>query len=245
MDASVIAASIAAIAALISATFAARTQVRVVRLNAQLARDRAQEEKMTDLERIVSRYREPLVHAVYDLQSRLYNILKQDLIERYVNQGDGRTRSYVENNTAFLIAQYFAWTEIIRREIQFIDLGENEKTRRLTRLRDTINSIWQTDSLHPLFRVFSGEQRAIGEGMIVEGPRGPECIGYLAFLNSPVYHDDYLIAALRTDTLRLSTMMPAARPRLVRLQHALVDFLSFLDPNGIRFPLDCRKKVDH
>jgi hypothetical protein len=244
MEAPVIAASIAAIAAVISATFAARTQMRVVRLNAQLARDRAQEERITDLERIVSRYREPLGHAVYDLQSRLINILKQGLIERYVIQGDGRTRSYIENNTAFLIAQYFAWTEIIRKEIQFIDLGESEKTRRLTRLRDTVYSLWQTDSFHPLFRVFAGEQRAIGESMILEGPRGPECIGYGAFLKSAAHQNDYLIAALRSDTMQLSTLLPAARPRLAKLQHALIDLLSFLDPDGIRFPLDRRTKVD-
>jgi hypothetical protein len=244
MEAPVIAASIAAIAAVISATFAARSQVRVVRLNAQLARDRAQEERMTDSERIVSRYREPLSHAAYDLQSRLYNILKQGLIERYVNKGDSRTRSYVENNTVFLIAQYFAWTEIVRKEIQFINLGENEKTRRLTRLRDTVYALWQTDSFHPLFRIFAGEQRAIGENMIVEGPRGPECIGYSAFLNSAAHHDDYLLTALRTDTLQLSTLLPIARPRLVKLQHALIDLLSFLDPDGIRFPLDRRTKVD-
>jgi hypothetical protein len=244
MQTPVIAASIAAIAAVISATFAARTQVRVVRLNAQLARDRAQEERMTDSERIVSRYREPLGHAAYDLQSRLYNILNQSLIEKYVNQGDERTRYYVESNTVFLIAQYFAWTEIVRKEIQFIDLGENDKTRQLARLRDNVYSLWQTDSFHPLFRVFAGEQRAIGEKMIVEGPRGPECIGYATFLNSSSHHGDYLIKALRSDTLQLTTLLPVARPRLVKLQHALIDLLSFLDPDGIRFSLDRRTKVD-
>jgi len=244
MEAPVIAASIAAIAAVISAAFAARTQVRVARLNALLARDRAQEERKADSERIIARYREPLGHAAYDLQSRLFNILKKDLFERFVILGNDRTQSYILNNTVFLIAQYFAWTEIIRKEIQFIDLGENEQTRRLTRLRDTIYSLWQTDSLCPLFRVFAGEQRAIGESMIVEGPRGPECIGYSAFLNSSAHHEDHLLIALRSDTLELSTLLPAARPRLVKLQHALVDLLAFLDPDGIRFPLDRRTKVD-
>lgn len=244
MEGPVIAASIAAIAAVVSATSAARTQVRVVRLNAQLARDRALEEKKTDSERIIARYRDPLGQAAYDLQSRLFNILKQELIERYVNLGTDRTRSYVINNTVFLIAQYFAWTEIIRKEIQFIDLGENEQTRRLTRLRDTIYSLWQTDSFHPLFRFFAGEQRAIGENMIIEGPRGPECIGYAAFLNSSTHNDDQLLAALRSDTLELSTLLPAARLRLSKLQHALIDLLEFLDPDGIRFPLDRRLKVD-
>jgi hypothetical protein len=143
-----------------------------------------------------------------------------------------------------LIAQYFAWTEIIRKEIQFIDLGENVQTRRLTRLRDSIYSLWQTDSLHPLFMIFAGEQRAIGENLIVEGPRGPECIGYAAFLSSSAHLEDHLLAALRSDTLQLSTLLSAARPRLVNLQHALIDLLAFLDPAGIRFPLDRRSKVD-
>ena len=244
MEAPVIAASIAAIAAVMSATFAARTQLRVARLNAKLLRDSAKEERINDHERAVARYREPLGHAAYDLQSRLFNILKQGLIDKYVNRGDERSRFYVINNTIFLIAQYFAWTEIIRKEIQFIDLGENESSRRLARLRDNIFNLWQTDSFHPLMRVFAGEQRAIGEHMIAEGVRGPECMGYAKFLENAASIEDTLINALKSDVHQLSTSLPAARPRLIALQHALIDLLLFLDPEYIRFPIDRRTKVE-
>lgn len=32
-------------------------------------------------------------------------------------------------STVYLIAQYFAWTEIIRTDVQHIDLGKDDKTR--------------------------------------------------------------------------------------------------------------------
>lgn len=165
------------------------------------------------------------------------------MIDVYFDKGDERERSYVVDNTAFLVAQYFAWTEIIRRDIQYIDLGEDEQTRRLARLQDNIYSLWQTHRFDRPFRVFAGEQRAIGERMISEGGRGPECIGYAAFLGRLHQDPDALIEALRDDVRGLSERLHAARPRLVGLQNALIDLLAFLDPEFIRFPKERRSKV--
>jgi hypothetical protein len=41
----------------------------------------------------------------------------------------------------------------------------------------------------------------------------------------------------------LSAQLTIARPRLVALQNALVDLLTFLDPDFIRFPQERRTKV--
>jgi hypothetical protein len=247
MEPGVVVALITAIAALvgaiISALFSARSQLQVARLSAQLQRERSQEERRAELERTIARFKEPLGYATYDLQSRFFNILVLHLIDTYVERGDERSRSYVVNNTVFLIAQYFAWTEIIRKEIQFIDLGKSEQTRDLARLRDNVHSVWQTDSFNPSLRVFAGEQRAIGERMIREGPRGPECIGYAEFLGYIESSKDPLLNTLQSDVLELNTMLPTARPRLVALQHHLIDLLAFLDPEYIRFPEDRRTKV--
>jgi len=43
----------------------------------------------------ISKFSEPLARSAYDLQSRLYNILKQNFIEVYMTNGDNRERSYV------------------------------------------------------------------------------------------------------------------------------------------------------
>jgi hypothetical protein len=169
--------------ALVSAGFTLWGQVRTTQLAAELECLRLAEQRRFEAERMAARYREPLARAAYDLQSRLYNILQQNLLAVYYDGGDERERSYVVDNTAFLVAQYFAWTEIVRRDIQYIDLGQDEQTRRLARLQDDIYSLFQTDRFGRLFRVFAGEQRAIGERMVREGPRGLECLGYAAYLD--------------------------------------------------------------
>jgi hypothetical protein len=218
-------------------------QFRSARIAAEIEQLRSAEQRRVESEKTVSRYREPLARAAYDLQSRLYNILKQSLIPAYFDNGDERERAYVVDNTVFLVAQYFAWTEIIRRDIQFIDLGEDEQTRRLARLQDDIYSLFQTDRFDRLFRVFAGEQRAIGECMIREGKYGPECVGYAAFLDYLSQVPDLLLEALRNDVCALSNQLPVARPRLVAVQNALIDLLAFLDPDFVRFPENRRTKV--
>jgi hypothetical protein len=149
MEPQILAALIAAIAAIVSAVYSRQNQLSVVRLSAQLERQRLQEERRAEAEQIMARLSEGLGQAAYDLQIRLYSILRQEFIGMHVKAGDERARSYVVNNTAFLIAQYFAWAELIRRDIQFLDSGESERTRHFNGLRAKVSNIWQTD--HPDF----------------------------------------------------------------------------------------------
>lgn len=236
-------ALIAGAVAIASAGIAIWGQFKSAHLAAELNRLQVEEQDRIESEKTLARYREPLARAAYDLQSRIYNILEQGLISVYLDRGSERERTYVADNTAFLVAQYFAWTEIIRRDIQYINLGEDAQTRELVRLQDAIYGVFQTDAYPPGFRVFAGEQRAIGERMIREGARGPECIGYATFLDSVAGSPPPLIAALREDVKGLSDNLPAARPRLVALQNALIDLLAFLDPEFVRFPEERRSKV--
>jgi hypothetical protein len=243
MGAEVVVALVSAAVAVLSAFLALWGQVKTARVAAELENLRLAEQRRFDSEKTTARYREPLAHAVYDLQSRLYNILQQSLLEIYYLSGDERSRSYVVDNTTFLIAQYFAWTEIVRRDIQYIDLGQDEQTRRLARLRDEIYTLFQTDRYDRVLRVFAGEQRAIGERMIHTGPRGLECLGYAAFLDRMETGADRLTSALQSDIRALGDNLASARPRLSALQHALIDLLEFLDPDYIRFPRDRRGKA--
>ena len=82
-------------------------------------------------ERETSRYKEPLLRSAYDLQSRLYNILKQGFLDVYLSKGDDREKTYAVENTTFAIAQYFCWSEALRREVQFTDLEDQPKARNL------------------------------------------------------------------------------------------------------------------
>jgi len=200
------------------------------------------EVRREEKELAISKFKEPLIRAAYDLQSRLYNILELEFVRTYLVKGDERSRAYVVNNTAYLVAQYFAWTEIIRLEIQFIDLHDEGETRQLAEHQDGITSIWQRDDL-VLFRVFSGEQRAIGEVMIRRDERGLGCIGYSEFLRMTTTSPDPFIEQVCRDVQMLAEELPTARPRLIELQHALIDLLAFLDPLFLRFPEKRRTKV--
>jgi hypothetical protein len=191
----------------------------------------------------ISAFSEPLARSAYDLQSRLYNILMQNLVDVYRVNGNDREKSYVTNNTSFLIGQYLCWTELVRREIQFVDLEESNKTRELLRLQDTIYSLWGTDKQPPVFRIFAGEQRAIGEALIQTGARGPECMGYGAFLKTFTTGINPLIDALRVDVTSLQHHFSQATERLTNIQHALIDLLGMLDPEYLRFPADRRLKA--
>jgi hypothetical protein len=229
--------------ALSSGGLAVWGQSRSQHLSAELEKLKLAEQRRVESEKSLSHYREPLARAAYDLQSRLYNILEQGLIPAYFDHGDERERSYVVDNTAFLVAQYLAWTEIIRRDIQYIDLGQDKQTRELARLQDDIHALFQTDRFDRLFRVFAGEQRAIGERMIRDGKTGPECTGYGAFLDQLTKAPDPLLEFVRQDVRNLGTKLSVARPRLVALQSALIDLLAFLDPDFIRFPKERRTKL--
>jgi hypothetical protein len=228
-------------------------QYRMKLLEAELAAHKAEADRRAETERTARKYSEPLGRAAYDLQSRIFNIVavphpghpqRGRFLDAYLRGGNERTRNYAVKNTLFLIAHYFAWTELARREIQFIDLGADEETRKLATLQDHIYKLWQRDDFHPLLRIFAGEQRAIGERLIREGPRGPECMGYASFLDFYNTHPDPLLAALELEIMTLGTSLDQARPRLIAMQHALVELLAFIDPQFVRFPERTRTKLE-
>ena len=109
MKIELVVALVAGAVALASAVLSIWGQSYSSRLAAQLEDLRQTENTRLLREKSVSRYREPLGHAAYDLQSRLYNILEKKLIPIYYDSGSDRERSYVLDNTVFLAAQYFAW----------------------------------------------------------------------------------------------------------------------------------------
>jgi hypothetical protein len=115
------------------------------------------------LQQAVPAHRDPLRKNCQSLPFNAmhcsHKALEQNCQHGLIN-GNDREKSYVTNNTAFLVGQYLCWTELVRREIQFIDLGESNRTRDLLSLQDTIYSLWGTDQQPPLLRLFAGEQRA-------------------------------------------------------------------------------------
>lgn len=239
MKVELIVALIAGAVALASAGASAWSSINVERFKKDNDNRKAADQRQKE----ISKFSEPLARSAFDLQSRLYNILKQNLIEAYLVHGSDRERSYIAHNTVFLVGQYLCWTELTRNAIQFIDLGESNRTRELLLLQDTIYNLWGSDRQDPLFRIFAGEQRAIGEALIQTGAQGAECMGYGAFLKSFNKGENPLVDALRADVTSLSGDLSQASERLTNLQHALIDLLQMLDPEYLRFPRDRRLKI--
>jgi hypothetical protein len=224
VDAAIIVAIIALVASVLTAGVALYGQTRSLALTAR-----------REAAATLSRYREPLVASAYELQSRLYNVLRQDFLQKYFVDGDEKQRQYAIRNTQFLVGQYLGWTEILRRRIQLLDFGEVQETREVSRLQGKIQDLFASDesSMGKAFMIWRGEQRAIGERMIVDDDRDLLCMGYAAFIEQadasfwrwldPLERDIQVVADAPNDRLRL-------------LQHALIDLIERLDVGHVRFP---------
>ena len=188
MSAGVLVALISAGVAVCSAAFTAYTTARSTRLQHTLTLNRARLERQQASEDLIRRYREPLLLAAFDLQARIHNIVHGDFVARHMGSSDPEERHYARASTLYRLGDYFGWIEILRRGLQFLDLGEEERTRGLVERLDTVSRTFSNTEWFPasVFRLFRDEQRALGEVMLepAEGEvRRYQCIGYATFVN--------------------------------------------------------------
>jgi len=225
----------ALIAALISAAVAlrqSRTDERVAQLNADLQtevhRRNALIDREFDAEAVLARYREPLAAAAYDLQSRLYNILTMDFFVRH-GEPTGRMDEALRT-TLFRLVQYFGWTEILRRDIQFLSFPTDDSTREVAALQLKITRCLLTDDYGLAMMIWSDQQRALGEQMIVSDNGKLRCMGYAGFCEcSEARFGQW------TERLRSELRADEAQERLRDLQHQLCDLVEALDPKQLRY----------
>ena len=239
MNTPLVVSIVSAVVATGSALFTGWNARGIEVMKARLAAEKEAAEKTSQIDV----YRAPLSTAAYDLQSRLYNIIKKNLIGAYVDKGDVMARTYVIQNTVFVIAQFFCWAELARQKIHFIEMPSAEATQRLLRLQDRLQWEWSTDTIAPGFRIFAGEQRAIGEALIVGEPGYTTCMGYGAFLQAFPEGANRFIVSLRAEVMALNGGLGGAEIRLTRLQHTLIDILDVMDPDGHRFDMAIRSRL--
>jgi hypothetical protein len=219
----VVVAAIALVAALLSAGISLYGQLRSTTLTAR-----------RESEAVLARYREPLLVAAYELQGRLYNILKLDFLAKYYRAGDEAQKTYAIQNTLYVVAQYFGWSEILRREIQFLSFTDSKRTRVVAEHQRRIVELFQSDDpeLGRPFLVWRGEQRAIGERMIEREGDRIQCLGYASFLEREEPAFRRWFSRLEAE---INEVAQEANPRLIELQHALVKLIRELDPQAMRY----------
>ena len=197
-----------------------------------------------------ARYRDPLLGASFDLQSRLYNLVAQDLLVHYGAGKDESSRTYAVDNTLYVLAEYLGWVEIIRREIQFLDLGEQAANERWVDALNAVRDVFASHRMDPVLHVFRGDQRAIGEVMTVPvtepgAARRSDCLGYAAFVG---HRGDAgfsrWLNRLEHDVELLAREPEAHLERVVALQRALVDVMDILDAGCTRYPASLRTKLE-
>jgi hypothetical protein len=245
-------ALISAAVALLSVALSVWSARSTARLQDELEQRRQQASKEELVEQVMSRYREPLLRAAFDLQSRIYNIVRQRFLARYLQQGGEDDQRYACHNTMFVFAEYLGWVEILRRGVQFLDLGDVRRNRLLVERLEAIGTILSTDRdfQGAVPCIFRGDQRAIGELMMDpaqagEGATVRQCIGYAAFTTRLEHKEDFArwFASLERDIRRLAASPTPDHRRLVALQHALLDLIDFLDDPPARFPQEQRARL--
>jgi hypothetical protein len=240
---------VSAALSLVGAIVAGFMATRSARQAHDLDRRKRLEEQQELAERILQQYRDPLLDAANTLQGRLYNIVAQHYLARYLHCGDPVEERYARDYTVYAMAEYLCWVEILRRELRFLDLGNVDRNRTLLYKMTQIQNTFQRDKIPPLFRVFRGRQRAIAEVMMTptgapEGPRN-ECLGYAAFSHKLEHEPEFAawFTPLQDDVYALEQATTAEQLRLVHLQRDLIDLIDFLDPDAVRLPPQFRNRL--
>lgn len=242
MDIQFVVAIISAIVALASAILSLNAQLRLAKFQAKIQSENYEKNKKEKAEQLLSFYNEPLLNAAYEFQGRLYNTLNSSFFQNYYRNGDENEKEYSTNNTLFVIAQYFCLSEIIRQEIQLLNLGEITNIHELSRLQENITQLLLKESNKKVLRIFRGEQRAIGEIMINQNIQN-RCIGYATFVEKlQDYKFNKWFIKIKKDLDTLANELDNHRTFLIVLQNSLIDLINYLDPQCKRYPKKYRTK---
>lgn len=190
-------------------------------------------QQQVDRERLMSQFRGPAIRAMHDLERRIYGTVEEQGsgYQNIKQEGQG---DYYINATTFQFAQCCAWMQILREKMGALDYAE---------LDNQLSTVSQTllGGYRPHFHLFLLEQREIGERMVSIKNGEVTCKGYSEFLDLLNGQDSPVCFSRLRD--RVATMLDNWRPeaeKLVRIQHALVDIVKFLDPSG-RWIIEARR----
>lgn len=217
----------------------------------RVAQKIAEQTKADTAAQIAARYRDPLLRASFDLQSRMYNIVEHGFIEKYYGDERPDTTEYACENTLFVLAEYLGWVEILRREVRFLDLGKQDRNEVWANSQVRVRKVLQAEQHDGVLQVMNGQQRAIGEVMIEEAGDGPDgtsrqqTIGYAEFVARRRADAQFSrwFERLEQDIALLAREPGHHHDRLIALQRALIDMIDCLDPEYERLPKAERGKL--
>jgi hypothetical protein len=145
--------------------------------------------------------------------------------------GNEREDEAVES-TLYRVAQYLGWTEILRRDIQFLKFREADETRAVAQLQADIGHTFASDGYGHDFMLWQDEQRAVGELMIVRENGSLHCLGYASFVKRHGTESWHWLKRLERDFRSGKARRDA---RLREIQNRLCELVELLDKDQLLY----------
>ncbi|ETS83407.1 hypothetical protein PFICI_05283 [Pestalotiopsis fici W106-1] len=175
------------LASIVVAVISLVASVIVAGLGAYFSYSTQERKARREAERLLQKYRDPLLFAAEDLQSRLGGIFHADVLSFHGKSPHHHDALYIY--TSFVLGQFFAWTHILRTQTQLLPFSL-EESKRLSKFIEILHSIQGVMLLNnnaeegTAFTLWRGNQMAIGEFMAEGGSGGSAeklCIGFYEF----------------------------------------------------------------
>ena len=120
--------------------------------------------RRTEDDALARKFREPILQAAFNLQTRLYNIVRQGLLSRFRSTDPSSLDfGYAVTNTLYLLRQYLCWVESCAESLSFSTHEAEEVSGKiaaqLERVHDSLATSDDGDFASPIFR---GQQRTLG-----------------------------------------------------------------------------------
>ncbi|KAI1845920.1 hypothetical protein JX265_011184 [Neoarthrinium moseri] len=236
------------IASIVVAVISLIASVAVAGFSAYLNYSTDKRKARREAEHLLQKYRDPLLFAAEDLQSRIWGIFEADVLDFAGRSPQHDDSLYIY--TAFVLGQFFAWTHILRRQAQLLpfSLEEDKRLREFIEVLHSIQGVMLISRYvkeeGTAFTLWRGHQMAIGELMTEVGDNSEKmCMGFYDFTKAwkaspgdaqydPHYWFKPIVEGLKTLTEK-GTTTPTGN-RLRRLQHLLIDLIEVLDPQKQR-----------
>lgn len=128
---------------------------------------------------VLDKYRGPLLQAASDLGSRVDKIRHRDFLGHVA----AHDRDYAKLSTLFRIAQYCAWREVLRREVQLMRFDRESDTQAVAAFIGFVTWAMASDKHDGTYGLIWVEhQRGIGKLMLSERPDGTSTVcGFATF----------------------------------------------------------------
>lgn len=205
---------------------AARQQVDLARLSADLDLNARREERAETARSQLDRYREPLLQACLDLAGRLDNIRNRYFLDVYFDTKSSEHRKDIAlKSTLYRFARYWCVVEELNDRVALLDFNRNESTKSVANALRGIGQTLASDRYDNRdFMVWREEQRAISELMRdKQNPLNP--LGFASFTDR--FDQDFIpwfqdfADSLQPDRARRSERLRTLQGQLADLAHQL------------------------